>query len=342
MTGTRTSDSLILALILIFIFVIPLLIIAGTQFPTVFIFLLTSSLLVFLLLMFSGGLLIIGVIVAYSYPRVGKIMAYIGIASVLISLIIFELYAAVITTFRKMGVNIASENLLDEIKQKSANYAGFLYCSNLPAVLQNNKDIISLIDSLSCILTGYMPKNTSAIYYLGFWIFGIVMPLLITSGIFNDLVESSGIISNRISRRLIGWGLGFIAYRGLLITGLIFILDYISAGMVIIVLNFIFIGGLLAYTNRIFSQWRPLEDVISMGKSITVGTTNVKAILRTARDLANKNNLDAARAVLTSNQSTFIQADPTTKLWNMVSTQLIGANDKDFLTNLNKKFKNYM
>lgn len=339
---TKTSETLILILILVFIFVVPLLIIAGTQYWSVVKILLGSSFIVFLLLILSGGLLILGVIVAYSYPKTGKIMAYIGIGGVLISLIVFEIFIAIIASFRNAGVDINAADLMKEIKEKSIKYESFSSCDSLPVV--KGKSGISLGDSLSCIITGYLPKNVSTIYYLGFWIFGVVMPLLITSGIFNDLVESAGIINNRISRRLIGWGLGFIAYRGLLITGFIFILDYVSAGMAIIVLNFIFVGGLLSYTNRIFSQWKPLEDAIDMSKSITVGTTNVRTILRTARDLVNQNNLNAAKAILTSNQSTFIQADPTTKLWDMVSTYLIGAtSEADFLKNLNQKgIKKYM
>ncbi|MEM5777375.1 MAG: hypothetical protein QXJ06_02915 [Candidatus Aenigmatarchaeota archaeon] len=214
-----------------------------------------------LLLIFSGGLLLLGIIIGYSHPRVGKIIAYTGIACVLLFLLFIEVS---IVTYEK---------------NKSNEQSIFEKCKKLPVI---DQDFTSLPDSLSCILTGYLPKDNSNLSIIGYWIFGITIPLLITSGIFLDLVQSSGIITNRMSQRFLGWGLGFLAYRGLVVSNLIYIIDFISAGMAVIVLNFIFVGGLLAYTNKVFSQWKSIEDAVEFGKSIQIARINSKRILEQA------------------------------------------------------------
>ncbi|MEM5799053.1 MAG: hypothetical protein QXZ43_00060 [Candidatus Aenigmatarchaeota archaeon] len=215
-----------------------------------------------LLLIFSGGLLLLGVIIGYSHPGVGKIIAYTGIACVLLFLLFIE-------------VSVIS---LNEKKESNEKFK-FENCKKLPVF---DKDFTRLPDSLFCILTGYLPKDDSNLYIIGYWIFGITIPLLITSGIFLDLVQSSGIITNRMSQRFLGWGLGFLAYRGLVVSNLIYIIDFISAGMAVIVLNFIFVGGLLAYTNKVFSQWKSIEDAVEFGKSIQIARINSKRILEQA------------------------------------------------------------
>ncbi|MEM5801452.1 MAG: hypothetical protein QW350_02815 [Candidatus Aenigmatarchaeota archaeon] len=346
------GDVWVLIIILLVSFFVAIIATAGTEFWNTFLILLKSGLFIIIPLIFSGGFLISGVVISYSYPKIGKIMAYTGIIGVLSSLTFLEIFIIVITALENTGVNInditsitSSEirnRTLQYAMSRTLHYSNFLYCKDLPVFVGSERNITSLSDSLSCILTGYLPKSSKPILYIGFWIFNVVMPLLITAGIFNDLVESAGIIKNRLSRRLIGWGLGFMAYRGFLISGLILILDYAAAGMVTILLNFIFIGGLMSYTNRIFKQWQPLEDAIDMGRSIKIGSVNVKTILRTARDLVNRNNLDGAKSLLIASQSAFYQADPSGKLWSLVSSNLLSAQDAaDFLKKLNK-FKDYI
>ncbi|MBU5688333.1 MAG: hypothetical protein KQA41_02150 [Candidatus Aenigmarchaeota archaeon] len=253
-------------ILILLAFILPVIIIvitsAGENFWNVLNDLIMKGFLSILLLTFSGGLLLLGVIIAYSHPRIGKIISYVGIVGVLLTLLFIEVSVVGLTG-----------------KNRLKNEFIFQECKQLPVIVE---DVSSLPDSLSCILTGYLPKNYSTIYIIGYWIFGIAIPLLITSGIFLDLVQSSGIITNRMSQRLIGWGLGFLAYRGLVVSNLIYIIDFISAGMAVIVLNFIFVGGLLAYTNRIFSQWKSLENAIEFGKSIQIARVNSKRILEEA------------------------------------------------------------
>ncbi len=309
-------------ILILLAFVIPILIIlltsADENFWQALNDLVMKGFLSLLLLAFSGGFLILGVIIAYSNPKIGKIIAYIGIGGVLFTLLFIEVSVTGIT---------AKNRIKDEFV--------FETCKQLPVV---KGDVASIADSLSCIITGYLPKNYSSVYLIGYWIFGIAIPLLITSSIFLDLVESSGIMRNKMSQKILGWGLGFMAYRGLVVSNLIYVIDFLSAGMAIIVLNFIFVGGLLAYTNRIFSQWKSLEDVIEIGKSIKVGHTTAKQILDQAISIAEKGDYEGSKTILNNFQRVFYQADPSGKLWSKI-TSTFSKENKDFVNSI-KKIRN--
>jgi hypothetical protein len=287
---------------------------AGENFWNILNDVIIDGLFSILLLTLSGGALILGVIIAYSNPRVGKIIAYIGIGGVLLTLVTLEVSIVGIT-----GKNRIKEEYV------------FQECKNIPLI---KNGIASMMDSLSCIITGYFPKNYPSMYLIGFWIFGVAIPLVILGGIFLDLVESSGIIKNRVSQRLIGWGLGFMAYRGFVISNLIYIIDLVSAGMAVIVLNFIFVGGLLTYTNRVFNQWKTLEDAIELGKSQVVAAKNAKVILEQALKLANSGS--DLKSIKDNYLSQFESVFKQTGLWGDVLI-LLGENDKNiFLTKLRR------
>jgi hypothetical protein len=270
----------------------------------------------FILLLFSGGLIIVGVLVAPSNYRVGRILAILGVAGVLITLTIVELLMIAASTLNQMGVDLTSSKLWEEIKNKAAKYQNFLYCGSFPVMVGPGENPIKSVgDTFACIITGYLPAKASSAYYIGFWIFGIVMPLLITTGIFLDLTQSSGMLQNPISQRIVGWGLGFMALRGLYATGLIFILDVTTTGMLVILLNFIFVGGLMAYTNRIFHQWEPIEAAIQRARvSSTMGVAATQ-ILNIVENLIRQSNLQGAANMITTNQTIFIGAAPSTAFY---------------------------
>ncbi|MEM5878396.1 MAG: hypothetical protein QXF12_05975 [Candidatus Aenigmatarchaeota archaeon] len=336
------SDVWIISLIILAAVIIPLGIVAVTTTgPSILEFVFLNGIIPLVLLLFSGGVLILGVIIAYSNPKIGKNMAYIGIAGVLLSLIFIEVGVATITTLRNSGVR-PSGNLIENIIEAAEKNSNFKYCKNIPVLIPvgEGKNIQSMSDSLACIISGYTPQGSSSFYILGFWIFGVVIPLLLTSGIFLDLVESSGVVKNRMSQRLIGWSLGFLAYRGFIVTGLIFILDFAAAGMAVIALNFIFIGGLLSYTNRIFSQWKPLEDAITVGNSATIATTQIKGILKQViHGLRNKTlTVDGAKNMLQSSLHLFDQAQ-SPGLKQKVTAAFVRNNQDEFANDLEKILK---
>ncbi|MFH8092890.1 MAG: hypothetical protein QXM38_03045 [Candidatus Aenigmatarchaeota archaeon] len=271
------SDIWPVVIILLLTIVLPIIVIllttAGPSFwSSLGIFVMMGSILIALLVL-SGGLILLGVIIAYQQPRTGRILAYIGIGGVLLGLLFLESSIALRTAKDRLSETYVFEN-----------------CKNIPVTFG---DVKSISDTLSCIITGYYSKDSSPYYLIGYWIFGVVVPLLLTSGIFLDLVESAGIITNSLSRKIIGWSLGFLAYRGLVVSNLVYIIDFASAGMVIIVLNFIFVGGLLAYTNRMFSQWQHIETAIEFGKATQVARVNARRILDEAiKQLKGNANVD--------------------------------------------------
>ncbi|MCS7135268.1 MAG: hypothetical protein NZ893_02410, partial [Candidatus Aenigmarchaeota archaeon] len=270
------GDVWVFVIILIITIVLPVIIIlianAGPNFWNVIGNVIAIAYLSLLFLLLSGGFIILGAIIAYRYPRAGRILSYIGIGGVLLGLLFLEASVAATTGKNRLGQSYILEN-----------------CKQIPVII--GEGIKSISDTISCIITGYYSKDASPYYLIGYWIFGVAIPLLITSGIFIDLVESSGLIQNRLSRRLIGWGLGFLAYRGLVVSNLIYIIDFASAGMAVIALNFIFVGGLLAYTNRIFNQWQSIETAFEFGRSTQIARINARRALEVGIGMA-RNNVD--------------------------------------------------
>ena len=307
---TNKSETSTFIVLIVITVVIPLLITlvtaGGENFVKVLIDVLFKDFISIILLTLSGGTLILGVIIAYSNPKLGKTLAYIGIGGVLLSLIFIEV--SVVTT---TGKNRLKEEYV------------FQECKTLPPI---KNDVTSITDALSCIITGYFPKNYSSVYLIGFWIFGVAIPLIVLSGIFLDLVDASGVMKNKISQRLVGWGLGFMAYRGFVVSNLIYIIDLVSAGMAVIVLNFIFVGGLLAYTNKIFKQWKTIEDAIELGKSQVVAAKTTKVVLEKALELVKTDvPIDTIKNNYLSNfEYVFRQAG----LWGNVS-RLMSENEKE-------------
>lgn len=331
-----------IAIILLVSVVLPLIIWAFVESgASIMDFLYLNGIVPMFLLIFSGGFLILGVIIAYSYPRFGKIMAYVGIAGVLLSLLFIEVGVAALTTLRDYDIN-PSGNLIKDFMDAAKRRSNFQYCENIPVLISigNEKKIQSLSDSLSCIITGYVPEGSSSVYMIGFWIFGVIMPLILTSGIFLDLVESSGVVKNRISQRMIGWSLGFLAYRGFIVTGMIFILDFAAAGMAVIALNFIFIGGLLSYTNKIFDKWKPLENVINTGNSAKLATFQIKKIIHEAINGLRNNSLtiEAAKNMISANLYLFDQAQAQ-GLKQKVTSAFSKNNNNEFAKELEKILK---
>lgn len=263
MVNVDTTTILILAAVIIVPILIVGFIILGPRMVPFISFLFTTGIIFLLPLILSGTIVILGVIIASSNPKVGKILAYVGIGGFLFSLLILEIIGSLYFGSIRVGANLNQPtftDLLNEIQRAMKNYNQFKVCSSIPVTV-TGLNVVSITDSLSCLITGYIPASSKndMLFYLGFWIFSVAIPLIVLGGIFLDMTISSGIINNKISQRLVGWGLAFMAYRGLIVTYLIFILDYLAAGMAIITLNFIFTGFLLSYTNKVFHQWSDID-----------------------------------------------------------------------------------
>jgi hypothetical protein len=100
----------------------------------------------------------------------------------------------------------------------------------------------------------------------GFYLAGFLAPLAILTALVADFVEASGVIQRPTYQKIIGFGLGFLAYRGFIVSRLIYILDIGSTGVAVIALNFIWLGGILGYINRSFKQWKTLESAEALGR----------------------------------------------------------------------------
>lgn len=200
-------------------------------------------------LIFSGFLIFIGMMVAPYYPKYGRWIAYSGVVGLMLLLLMIEFYI-VQKASKDVGVG-SNMNLWKD-------------CSNTPG---------SWHIFLSCALTGHQPMQQTANFWdfigiYGFLIFGLLVPLFILTALFSDFVESSGVVQNPTYQKIIGFGLGFMAYRGFIVTRLIYILDIGATGIAVIALNFIFLGGVLNYVRRSFAQFQTLEAEMEIGSDI--------------------------------------------------------------------------
>ncbi|MCX8179677.1 MAG: hypothetical protein N3E38_03035 [Candidatus Aenigmarchaeota archaeon] len=209
----------------------------------------------------SGFAIFIGLMVAPSHPQFGKYTAYVGVGGLMLLLLIIETSILAAAGYR-LGNKFLSDKLWTE-------------CTSTPT---------SIINFVSCAITGHQPLPTSykdiwglfGVY--GFYIFGLIVPLFILSALFADFVEASGVVQNPTYQKIIGFGLGFMAYRGFVVTRLIYILDIGSAGVAVIALNFIWLGGILSYIRRSFRQWALVEAEQTLSRDLPLIIRSLKAI----------------------------------------------------------------
>lgn len=201
-------------------------------------------------------LILFGVIFAGANPRTGRVLAYIGLGIFIIGLFIAEMaYVAKVST-------VASTPMV-------------VRCASAPT--GGGSGLFSRVGSpaefISCIITGYKYAGMYSGYaFVGFWIFGVVIPVLLLMFLFYDFVDASGVIRTPKSKKVVGYCLGLIAYRGFVVANLLEVLSIGTVGIALLAINFIFAGGILAYINRVFEQWRPIED--AMGTIRSTGRMN--------------------------------------------------------------------
>ncbi|MCX8178307.1 MAG: hypothetical protein N3D75_00555 [Candidatus Aenigmarchaeota archaeon] len=239
-TSALTNYLIILAVIFLVVIIAAILLSGFTSTIDNIAFISSSG---FIILFSSSTAIFIGMLIAPYNPKIGKIVAYFGVGLVMFALIFMEVY----------------------IIQKTVTNRGtsFAYCKDLSF---SNSDLDEIF---SCLLTGHKitgSEKSNALSIGGFFVFSFLVPLFILVALMADFVESSGVVQNPTYQKIIGFGLGFLAYRGFIVTNLIYILDVGATGMAVIALNFIFIGGVLSYVRRVFRQWQLVENEIFLGQ----------------------------------------------------------------------------
>lgn len=207
----------------------------------------TSILTSIVVIAFGSLLILFGVILAGRHLATGRTIAYIGVAILLVGFFIIEM----------AYVTKSKEALKVPMTERcSGSYSGGIFASGNAA------------EFVTCIITGYKYKGDYGAWaFLGFWVFGVVVPILLFISLFQDFVISSGVIKQRRSQKIVGICLGLIAYRGFAVTNLLEILSLGTLGIALLALNLIFLGGLLAYLHRVFERWRPIEAAMEIVRS---------------------------------------------------------------------------
>jgi len=215
-----------------------------------------------------SGISIVGGFIVYSKnPKIGRVIIYMGLFGIIITLGMFEL--GLLASEFKAGVPE-----YQQCKDEDYNF--------IKIVGRIDKTNIFFKDSLnfiSCIGTGYKANNLFEIITL--FIVGIVAPFIILIPIFVDFIQASGMIQNQTSQKLIGWGFGLMAYRGFIVTKLVYILEYGAMGIALIVINFIFLGGIFSYIRKSLEKYAPLEMVMQYGSITKMAKENLTGSLKT-------------------------------------------------------------
>jgi len=199
----------------------------------------------------SGMGILFGIIIYPRSPVWGRTITYLSVFGLMIALLFIEL-------------SLAGSIL---VIKGAKNYQE---CDNLSKT--------DLLSTITCIVMGFRQTNPSFSSQINLWIFSFIIPLIILVPLFIGFVDASGLIQNKTSVQLIGLGLGFLAYRGFIVSRLIYVLEYGSVGVAMMAINFIFVGGILAYTHRAFQKWKPIEQAIGVLRDTKVAKRVLRSI----------------------------------------------------------------
>ena len=207
-----------------------------------------SSIIAAIIVIALGSLLtLFGVMIAGHSLTAGKTIAYIGVGVLIIGFFIIEMaYVA------KMKESLATPMTVR--------------CSG--AIGGRGLSGVNAAEFVTCIITGYKYKGDYGTWaFLGFWVFGVIIPILLFMSLFYDFVDASGVVRHQKSKKIVGYSLGLIAYRGFVVANLLEILSLGTVGIALLALNLIFLGGLLAYIHRVFEKWRPIEYAMGIARA---------------------------------------------------------------------------
>ncbi|MCX8179675.1 MAG: hypothetical protein N3E38_03025, partial [Candidatus Aenigmarchaeota archaeon] len=169
----------------------------------------TSILTSIIVIAIGSFLILFGVILAGRHFSTGRTIAYIGVAVLLIGFFIIEM----------AYVTKSKESLRISMTQR---------CAGSGRVFEE----ANAADFVTCIITGYRYGGDYGSWaFLGFWVFGVVIPILLFISLFQDFVISSGVIRRPKAQKIVGACLGLIAYRGFAVTNLLEILSLGTLGI---------------------------------------------------------------------------------------------------------------
>jgi hypothetical protein len=217
-----------------------------------------SSILASIIVIAAGSFLILfGVIIAGHSLGFGKTIAYVGVAVLIIGFFIIEM-AYITKTKETLAIPMT------ERCSGSASGRGLF-------------GGVNAAEFVTCMITGYKYKGDYGTWaFLGFWVFGVVVPLMLFLSLFYDFVDASGVVRHAKSKKIVGYSLGLIAYRGFAVANLLEILSIGTLGIALLALNLIFLGGLLAYIHRVFEKWKPIENAMGIVRA----GANARKLLR--------------------------------------------------------------
>lgn len=222
-------------------------------------------------------LILFGIIFAGKSLRTGKSLAYFGVGILIIGLFIIEIAYVVkakeaLTTPMAVRCSGSGNNIF-----QSGNAAEFVMC----------------------VVTGYKYKGSYGGWaFMGYWIFGVIVPILLLMSLFYDFVDSSGVIRQPRSKKIVGYSLGLIAYRGFVVTNLLEILSIGTTGIAVLAIDLIFLGGLLAYIHRVFEKWRPIEHAMGVVRASANARMMLRNYIKEAIRLIKEGNDSAALDIL--------------------------------------------
>jgi hypothetical protein len=218
-----------------------------------------TSWLGWILFLAIGIILMIISFIFAKHVRLAKILFRLGAISVVISFVVAEIAYAF--PLLNKEVDISYE------KCKKVQWDNIPYAA-------------------ACIITGYAPtsspEKTMELVLINFWLTMLIV-LFILIYMFYDLVDSSGIIGNEYVKRVMGFGFGFLAFRGFLASQIVNFLSYGLFGVALLIINFVIAGGLFAYAGRLFRKFELIEFQVEKREAIRTAEASLKEFLRNVK-----------------------------------------------------------
>lgn len=247
-------------------------------------------------LVMVGGIafILFGVILAGTTPRVGRFLAYAGVAIIIIGLFYGELSVISVAEFSSRTIDLTANCPLTQISGE-------------------------IFDVIACIVSGHKFVGSQGLEIIGYWIFGVLTPILMFYFIFYDFVKVSNVIQDTNGQIVIALALGLFAYRGFAATYLFEILTLGSLGIAIVAIDLIFAGGLFGMVGRVFGAWKGVEEAMGIVRGGRLIQREMLDLVQAAIAAARNNQAAELQAVL-QEMAAYATARPH---WNVAYQQAL-------------------
>ncbi|MCX8179676.1 MAG: hypothetical protein N3E38_03030 [Candidatus Aenigmarchaeota archaeon] len=135
------------------------------------------------------------------------------------------------------------------------------------------KNPSTLLEKISCFITGYMPTKTTSlleviIIIYGFYLYAFVIPIIVCMHLMKNFIDASGVIQNETYKNIIAFGFALLIYRFLIVAKIIDFLYIGYLGVGIIIVNLLAINYVIKKTRKMFLKIKDISEKKQKGRKI--------------------------------------------------------------------------